>query len=50
MSETTVIESFPTRNHTENLLGLKVVQKEGKIISYSSRDNYPEPKEYFHTR
>ncbi|MDH3267793.1 MAG: 3-phosphoshikimate 1-carboxyvinyltransferase, partial [Ignavibacteria bacterium] len=46
-SETLVIESTPTRNHTENLLGLKVVEHEGKIISYVSRDFFPEPKEYF---
>ena len=46
-SKTTVMESFPTRNHTENLLGLKVVDQEGKIISYSSRDYYPEVKNYF---
>ena len=46
-SETTIIETSPTRNHTENLLGLKVVHQEGKIISYSSRDYYPEPKNYF---
>ncbi len=46
-AETTVIESIKTRNHTENLLDLKVVEKEGKIISSVSRTNYPEPKEYF---
>jgi 3-phosphoshikimate 1-carboxyvinyltransferase len=45
--ETLVIESQQTRNHTENLLGLEVVQDEGKIISSISRNNYPEPKEYF---
>lgn len=45
-SETTVSESFPTRNHTENLLKLNVVEKEGKIISSVSRENYPEPNEY----
>lgn len=46
-SETAIIETSPTRNHTENLLGLKVVHQEGKIISYSSRDYFPEPKNYF---
>ena len=46
-NETRVIESYPTRNHTENLLGLKVVEQEGKIISSVSRENYPEPNEYF---
>lgn len=44
---TTVIESVQTRNHTENLLGLKVVKQDGKIISFASRDFYPEHKEYF---
>jgi len=46
-SDTTIIETSSTRNHTENLLGLKVVYQEGKIISSVSRENYPEPKEYF---
>jgi 3-phosphoshikimate 1-carboxyvinyltransferase len=45
--ETTVIESLPTRNHTENLLGLKVIKENNKIISSVSRANYSEPKEYF---
>ncbi len=45
--ETTVIESLPTRNHTENLLGLKVVKENNKIISSVSRTNYPESNEYF---
>jgi 3-phosphoshikimate 1-carboxyvinyltransferase len=45
--ETTVIESIPTRDHTENLLGIKVLKENNKIISSVSRANYPEPKEYF---
>jgi 3-phosphoshikimate 1-carboxyvinyltransferase len=45
--ETTVIEILPTRNHTENLLGLKVVKENNKIISSVSRTNYPEQNEYF---
>jgi 3-phosphoshikimate 1-carboxyvinyltransferase len=45
--ETSVIESRQTRDHTENLLSLKVIKEEGKIISFVSRENYPEPKEYF---
>jgi 3-phosphoshikimate 1-carboxyvinyltransferase len=46
-NETTVVESIPTRNHTENMLGLKVVHQDGKIISCVSLEKYPEPKEYF---
>ena len=45
--ETNVIESTQTRNHTENLLGLKVINESGKIISTSSKKNYPNPKDYF---
>ena len=45
--ETIVIESQPTRNHTENLLNLKVNNEGGTIISRVSKNNYPEPKEYF---
>jgi 3-phosphoshikimate 1-carboxyvinyltransferase len=43
---TTVIEKFPSRNHTEKMLGLKTGIKDGKYYSYVSRDNYPDPKEY----
>lgn len=44
---TTVIEKIPSRDHTERMLGLKVEQtSEGRIV-YSSKENYPEPKEYF---
>jgi len=45
--QTSVIESIQTRNHTENLLDLEVIRREGKILSFVSRRNYPEPKEYF---
>ena len=44
---TTVIENFPSRDHTEKMLGLDTEIKEGKYYSYVSRNNYPEPKEYF---
>ena len=44
---TVVIESTPTRNHTENLLGLPVEREGNKIKSFVSRNVYPEPKEYF---
>jgi 3-phosphoshikimate 1-carboxyvinyltransferase len=44
---TKVIEVSKTRNHTENLLDLKVELLGGKIISHSSRDNYPVAKYYF---
>lgn len=43
---TTVIENFPSRNHTEKMLNLKTELNGGKYYSYISRDNYPEPKEY----
>ncbi len=44
---TTVIENRPSRNHTENMLGLKTEVKNGKYYSYVSRENYPEPKQFF---
>lgn len=44
---TTVIENFPSRNHTEKMLGLTSEVKNGKYYSYVSKKNYPEPKEYF---
>ncbi len=44
---TTVIENFPSRNHTEKMLNLKTEVKDRKYYSYVSKDNYPEPKEYF---
>jgi 3-phosphoshikimate 1-carboxyvinyltransferase len=43
---TSVIEKIPSRDHTERMLGLKTeVTALGKI-SYASKENYPEPKEY----
>jgi 3-phosphoshikimate 1-carboxyvinyltransferase len=45
--ESSVTEIIQTRNHTENLLGLKVIKEKGRAISFSSKENYPEPKEYF---
>lgn len=44
---TSVIENYPSRDHTERMLGLKTEEINGKKISYSSRNNYPDPKEYF---
>ncbi len=35
--ETVVIESKQTRNHTENLLDLRVIKEEGIIISSVSK-------------
>jgi len=46
-NETKVMELSRTRNHTENLLDLKVVREKNEIISHVSRANYPEPKDYF---
>ncbi|MCU0414290.1 MAG: 3-phosphoshikimate 1-carboxyvinyltransferase [Ignavibacteriaceae bacterium] len=45
--QTSVIESIQTRNHTENLLNLRVVVEDEKIISSVSKHNYPDAKEYF---
>jgi len=45
--QTSVIESIKTRNHTENLLNLKVDNQKGKIISFVSKNDYPEAKAYF---
>lgn len=45
--KTTIIESVQTRNHTENLLSLNVTRDGNKILSSVSRNNYPEPKEYY---
>ena len=46
-SETKIIESVHTRNHTEKMLGLPVQFEDGKIISTASKKYYPEPSEYF---
>ncbi len=44
---TTVIEQWPSRNHTEKMLNLKTEVKDGKYYSYVSKQNYPGPKDYF---
>jgi 3-phosphoshikimate 1-carboxyvinyltransferase len=44
---TIVIEKFPSRDHTERMLGLKSQKTENGIEITSSRSYYPEPKEYF---
>lgn len=46
-SSTEVIENIPTRNHTELMLGLKIINSNKKIISVVSKKNYPESNEYF---
>ncbi|MFC2083816.1 3-phosphoshikimate 1-carboxyvinyltransferase [Bacteroidota bacterium] len=45
--KTVVIEPIVTRDHTENLLNLRIEVESGKRKIYSSSDNYPEPKKYF---
>ena len=45
--QTSVVESISTRNHTENLLGLKILKEENKTVSMVSKNNYPEAQEYF---
>ncbi len=42
-----VIESVPSRNHTEKMLNLVHELKDSKNIIYVSKKNYPGPKEYF---
>jgi 3-phosphoshikimate 1-carboxyvinyltransferase len=44
---TSVKEKYPTRDHTERMLGLKTELFSDGKISYSSKLNYPLPKEYF---
>lgn len=39
--ETCVIEEIPTRNHTEKMLNLKVIEEKGFRKIYSSQKNYP---------
>lgn len=41
-----VTESVPTRNHTENLLNLKTGKVNNHNVIYASKENYPESKEY----
>lgn len=45
--ETSVSESFRTRNHTENLLGLRINIDKDRIISTVSRINFPVPIDYY---
>lgn len=45
--ETSVTEKIQSRNHTEKMLGLKVEKTEKGIVSYSSKKNYPQAREYF---
>lgn len=46
-NESMIIESVPTRDHTERLLELEVIREGNKIISKSSKNKYPVAKEYF---
>ena len=46
-SETCVIESVQTRNHTEKLLGLRTESKSDGIHIFSSKKKYPQPIDYF---
>jgi 3-phosphoshikimate 1-carboxyvinyltransferase len=43
---TSVIEKLPSRDHTERMLGLKTEITSAGKVSYSSKEYYPEPKEY----
>jgi 3-phosphoshikimate 1-carboxyvinyltransferase len=43
---TCVIEKFPTRDHTERMLGLKTGIKNNNKVIYSSKEYYPEINEY----
>ncbi|MFZ1292375.1 MAG: 3-phosphoshikimate 1-carboxyvinyltransferase [Melioribacteraceae bacterium] len=44
--ETVVVESVETRNHTEKMLGLKVIEEDNIRTIYSSLDYYPTASEY----
>jgi 3-phosphoshikimate 1-carboxyvinyltransferase len=46
-SETNVIETYFTRDHTERLLGLNVEKIGNLVISKSSIKNYPSARDYF---
>jgi 3-phosphoshikimate 1-carboxyvinyltransferase len=46
-SETNVIETYFTRDHTERLLGLHVEKIGNVVISKSSIQNYPRARDYF---
>ncbi len=45
--ETKVIETVPSRNHTENMLNLKVNREGNGTVIYASSANYPLPQNYF---
>jgi 3-phosphoshikimate 1-carboxyvinyltransferase len=44
---TSVSEKFPSRDHTEKMLGLTVKLRDNGKITFVSKDNYPEAKTYF---
>ncbi len=44
--KTTIIENVKTRNHTEKMLGLDVIEENGKSIISVSSKNYPVPNTY----
>ncbi|MCU7495549.1 MAG: 3-phosphoshikimate 1-carboxyvinyltransferase [Ignavibacteria bacterium] len=45
--ETSVVESIPSRDHTERLLSLKTLEEDGLNKIYVSRKDYPSCSEYF---
>ena len=44
---TSVIEKFPSRDHTEKMLDLKTKSTNSGKITFVSKDDYPVPKTYF---
>ncbi|MEJ2615540.1 MAG: 3-phosphoshikimate 1-carboxyvinyltransferase [Ignavibacteriaceae bacterium] len=44
---TSVSEKFPSRDHTEKMLGLTTKRTESGKITFVSKDDYPVPKTYF---
>lgn len=45
--QSVIREHEETRDHTERMLGMKVTVENGIRSIYASRDNYPQPMEYF---
>ncbi len=45
--ETKIIETVPSRNHTENMLNLKIETDGNRRVIFVSRKNYPAPDSYF---
>lgn len=45
--ETKVIETIPSRNHTEKMLNLKTENTEAGKIIYVSKTDYPQPSDFF---